>query len=161
MKMENIMINLFKAVFVFSLIFSFESLAQKTDVRVEIYDLKEDVKKLQSENQKLSTDLSTSIIKYENRILDLGAKIEDLRFEINVLKRILEQYRNGSNTPNSTSSTTFPTSPKSSTTEEPATEKFESKPKYQSSSQCSATTKKGTRCSRTARSNGYCWQHGG
>jgi hypothetical protein len=28
-------------------------------------------------------------------------------------------------------------------------------------SQCRAITKKGTRCSRRARSNGYCWQHGG
>jgi hypothetical protein len=27
--------------------------------------------------------------------------------------------------------------------------------------QCKATTKKGTRCSRNERSNGYCWQHGG
>ncbi|TCJ13283.1 hypothetical protein EPD60_12885 [Flaviaesturariibacter flavus] len=27
--------------------------------------------------------------------------------------------------------------------------------------QCSATTKKGSRCSRSARSGGYCWQHGG
>lgn len=27
--------------------------------------------------------------------------------------------------------------------------------------QCKARTKKGTRCSRAARSNGYCWQHGG
>ena len=27
--------------------------------------------------------------------------------------------------------------------------------------QCRATTKKGTRCSRSARSGGYCWQHGG
>jgi hypothetical protein len=29
------------------------------------------------------------------------------------------------------------------------------------STQCRAITKKGTRCTRTARSNGYCWQHGG
>lgn len=29
------------------------------------------------------------------------------------------------------------------------------------SGQCSATTKKGTRCSRSSRSNGFCWQHGG
>jgi Family of unknown function (DUF5763) len=29
------------------------------------------------------------------------------------------------------------------------------------SSQCRAITKKGTRCSRKARSGGYCWQHGG
>ena len=159
--MENIMNNLFKAVFVLSFICSFETLAQKTDVRVEIYDLKEDVKKLQSENQKLSADLSTSIIKYENRILDLGAKIEDLRFEMNVLKRIIEQYRNGLNSTNSEASPSSTSSKKSSTTEETANEKSESKPKYQSSSQCSATTKKGTRCSRSARSNGYCWQHGG
>jgi predicted RNase H-like nuclease (RuvC/YqgF family) len=135
--------------------------AQKIDVRVEIYDLKEDVKKLQSENQKLSTDLSTSIIKYENRILDLGAKIEDLRFEINVLKRILEQYRNGSITSNPTANSTSAPTSNNSNTEQSTPEKSESKPKYQSSSQCSATTKKGTRCSRSARSNGLCWQHGG
>jgi hypothetical protein len=30
-----------------------------------------------------------------------------------------------------------------------------------SSGQCSATTQKGTRCSRQSRSNGFCWQHGG
>lgn len=150
----------FKVLFLLSFGLVFESFAQKTDVRVEIYDLKEDVKKLQSENQKLSTDLSTSIIKYENRILDLGAKIEDLRFEINVLKRILEQYRNGSTT-NSSATSTSSSSPKSSNIEEITTEKSESKPKNQSSSQCSATTKKGTRCSRAARSNGFCWQHGG
>ncbi len=29
------------------------------------------------------------------------------------------------------------------------------------SGQCSATTKKGYRCSRKSRSGGYCWQHGG
>ena len=30
-----------------------------------------------------------------------------------------------------------------------------------SSGQCTATTQKGTRCSRSSRSNGFCWQHGG
>ncbi|RYY38456.1 MAG: hypothetical protein EOO08_14435 [Chitinophagaceae bacterium] len=30
-----------------------------------------------------------------------------------------------------------------------------------SDGRCSATTRKGTRCSRSARSGGYCWQHGG
>lgn len=29
------------------------------------------------------------------------------------------------------------------------------------SGQCQAITKNGTRCSRMARSGGYCWQHGG
>jgi len=87
------------------LISSFNTIAQKADVRVEIFDLKEDVKKLQSENQRLSNDLSILSTKYENRILDLGAKIEDLKFELNVLKRIVEQYRNSvSNNSNSTSS---------------------------------------------------------
>ena len=33
--------------------------------------------------------------------------------------------------------------------------------KVESSGQCKANTKKGTRCSRSAGSNGYCWQHGG
>ena len=30
-----------------------------------------------------------------------------------------------------------------------------------SSGMCRATTKSGSRCTRTAKSNGYCWQHGG
>ena len=30
-----------------------------------------------------------------------------------------------------------------------------------SGGQCRATTKAGKRCSRPAKSNGYCWQHGG
>lgn len=29
------------------------------------------------------------------------------------------------------------------------------------SAQCMATTRKGSRCSRSSRSGGYCWQHGG
>jgi hypothetical protein len=145
-----------KIIVLILLISSFNTIAQKADVRVEIFDLKEDVKKLQSENQRLSNDLSISSTKYENRILDLGAKIEDLKFELNVLKRIVEQYRNSvSDNSNSTSL------PKTSTTEENVVEKTVAKPKPQSSSQCSATTKSGTRCSRSARSNGLCWQHGG
>src|SRR5688572_20058066 len=28
------------------------------------------------------------------------------------------------------------------------------------SKQCQATTKKGSRCSRSSRTGGYCWQHG-
>ena len=145
-----------KIVVLILLISSFNTIAQKADVRVEIFDLKEDVKKLQSENQRLSNDLSISSTKYENRILDLGAKIEDLKFELNVLKRIVEQYRNSvSNNSNSTSTS------KTSTTEENVVEKTDTNPTPHSSSQCSATTKKGTRCSRSARSNGLCWQHGG
>jgi hypothetical protein len=35
------------------------------------------------------------------------------------------------------------------------------KPPIISGGQCTATTKKGTRCSRNARSGGRCWQHGG
>lgn len=31
----------------------------------------------------------------------------------------------------------------------------------QTSAQCQAITKKGTQCKRSARSGGYCWQHGG
>jgi TolA-binding protein len=133
------------------LLFAFNAIAQKTDVRVEISTLKSDVSKLQ-------TELSTSNSKNESRIVDLGAKIEDLRFEINVLKKIVEQYRNGEIKPNSNSTTNTNQSDKSSSAEESL---IESKPQKQSYSQCSATTKKGTRCSRSARSNGLCWQHGG
>ncbi len=157
MKMANIMNKLIKLFFLFSLILSFETFAQKTDVRVEIFDLKEEVKKLQLENVKLSTELINSNSKNENRILDLGVKLENLQFELNVLKRLLEQTRNNGVTTNSTPSNTT----KSTTLDDNSIEKSESKPKNQSYSQCSATTKKGTRCSRSARSNGLCWQHGG
>lgn len=134
------------------------AIAQKTDVRVQILDINEEVKKMKIENQKLSTDLSSSIIKYENRLLDLGAKIEDLRFEINVLKRVIEQYKIGVNNSNPTANSIPSSSTTNSALEDNSTE---SKPQKQSYSQCSATTKKGTRCSRSARSNGLCWQHGG
>lgn len=33
------------------------------------------------------------------------------------------------------------------------------KPAAGSSGQCTATTQKGTRCSRAAKYSGYCWQH--
>jgi cell division protein FtsL len=59
-----------KIIVLILLISSFNTIAQKADVRVEIFDLKEDVKKLQSENQRLSNDLSISSTKYENRILE-------------------------------------------------------------------------------------------
>jgi len=131
-----------------------DSYAQKTDLGVEIKNLKSEISKLQ-------TELSTSTLKNENRIVDLGAKIEDLRFEINVLKRIIEQYKNGENNTNSTANSNPSSSPNNTTPEDNSSEKTESKPQKQSYSQCSATTKKGTRCSRSARSNGLCWQHGG
>jgi hypothetical protein len=143
--------------FILTILFiSIDAFAQKTDVRVEIFDLKEEVKKLQLENIKLSSDLISSNSKYENRILDLGVKLENLQFEFNVLKKLVEQYRNVGVNENSTSSGV-----KGSTVEGNSTEQSESKPKSQSSSQCSATTQKGTRCLRSARSNGLCWQHGG
>jgi hypothetical protein len=130
---------------------SIDSYAQKTDERVEISNLKAEVVKLQ-------TELSVSSTKNENRIIDLGSKIEDLRFEINVLKRVIEQYKIGVNNSSPTTNS-IPTSTTTNlTTEDNSTE---SKPQKQSYSQCSATTKKGTRCSRSARSNGLCWQHGG
>ena len=139
---------------IFLVFISFNSFAQKKDVIVEISDLKEQVKKLQMENEKLSTELIHSNSKNENRILDLGVKLENLQFEFNVLKRLVEQYRTGENIPNST-----PLGNKSSYPDEAVNEKSDAKaPSY---SQCSATTKKGTRCSRSARSNGLCWQHGG
>jgi hypothetical protein len=118
--------------------------------------LKEEVKKLQLENIKLSSELISSNSKYENRILDLGVKLENLQFEFNVLKKLVEQYRNVGVNTNPTSSGV-----KGSTAEVNSVEKSEIKPKSQSSSQCSATTQKGARCSRSARSNGLCWQHGG
>ena len=39
---------------------------------------------------------------------------------------------------------------------------YQSAPKKPAATpRCNAITKKGTQCSRSARSGGYCWQHGG
>lgn len=146
-----------KLLFALTILFiSVDSYAQKTDVRVEIFDLKEEVKKLQLENIKLSSELISSNSKYENRVLDLGVKLDNLQFEFNILKKLVEQYRNVGVNTNSTSS-----GAKGSTSDVNSVEKSESKPKSQTSSQCSATTQKGSRCLRSSRSNGLCWQHGG
>ncbi|RYZ23081.1 MAG: hypothetical protein EOO16_06415 [Chitinophagaceae bacterium] len=47
------------------------------------------------------------------------------------------------------------------TTASAAPARIVDRPMPASSGQCSATTKKGSQCSRAARSGGYCWQHGG
>ena len=70
---------------IFLVFISFNSFAQKKDVIVEISDLKEQVKKLQMENEKLSTELIHSNSKNENRILDLGVKLENLQFEFSLV----------------------------------------------------------------------------
>lgn len=152
--------NLFLVFCTFVILISFHSNAQKPDLRVELYNLKEEVKKLQIENVRISNELSTSNSKNEFRIVDLGAKIEDLSFEISVLKRVIEKYKNGEIGSNLQKSN-MSTPQNSSQTEENISEKNENIQKKQYSTQCSATTKKGTRCSRSARSNGLCWQHGG
>ena len=36
---------------------------------------------------------------------------------------------------------------------------YKSKSTIYSDGRCNATTKKGTRCKRKSKSNGYCWQH--
>lgn len=78
---------------------------------------------------------------------DAKSRIVELECEVATLKELVGN--NGRmapvDTPPAASGVRLAKSP------EPAAEK----------QQCSATTKKGIRCSRQARSNGKCWQHGG
>ena len=126
----------------------------------DIIDLKNEISSLKSENQKLNNELfqlkdaiasldrsmrsnylehNSNIDRIQKSILFLGQDINDL-FK-GYSKNMPEKYSNNIINDKNTDV------------------KKESSNQY--SGQCNATTKKGTRCSRAARSNGYCWQHGG
>jgi uncharacterized coiled-coil protein SlyX len=74
-------------------------------------------------------------------------RIIELECEIALLKELVNQNRTVDGPPLRPA---IPGAAMANATQSPTTK-----------AQCSATTKKGTRCSRTARSNGKCWQHGG
>ena len=104
-------------------------------------------------------NLETKIIVLETKVsmLEENNKALNLRID-NILlnlksgiNNVNPEVKTSSNNSNIQQQNTV-TTPKVSTPERVNTS---------SDGQCSATTKKGSRCSRKASSNGYCWQHGG
>ncbi len=149
---------IYLSLFYFSPIFGFsQNVKIKSD---DILELKKEVSNLKIENQKLTNEIyqlkeSFTVLeklirnnspeanqrnfdKLNTAILFLGQDINSL-FK-GYIKNMPEKYSNSNSTNN--------------ISEKKA-------PVNESSGQCNATTKKGSRCSRSAKSNGYCWQHGG
>ena len=148
--------------FLFLFYLPFNLLSQTTKVKNDdIINLREQIKELKIENNLLiekigelnlkfsqfektlinnQIELTNSIEKVQKSILFLGVDITSLiKGDI---KNLPNNY-NGSN----------------NNIAKPLLEEKTKKVEY--SGQCKANTKKGTRCSRSAGSNGYCWQHGG
>jgi hypothetical protein len=93
-----------------------------------------------------------------NTNADVVNKIADLEYRVSLLEKQLAEKqvvlgKNGkpdaANSYGSSSSTLKPEG------------KYNGSTSSYYSARCQAITKKGTQCKRSARSGGYCWQHGG
>ena len=116
-----------------------------------IYSLSSHLAYCQS-NENIKIELNQ--LKSENAILK--AKVEALEANLKLLQYEVENLKSKTNTQEPSGRTN---EVKDSKIEK---NQFQAKPENSNySGQCKATTKKGTKCSRTAKSNGYCWQHGG
>lgn len=110
------------------------------------------------------SELKAKIASLETKVLVLETKVSMLEENNKALNQRIDQILlnfkstgtgansgfGASNIPQNSNQIT------NSTTSEPV----QTKPAT-SYGRCGATTKKGTQCSRSAKSNGYCWQHGG
>ena len=106
----------------------------------------------------------------EDRIELLENRVKQLEEQLRILKTNLSAsspYRRGPEEDN-----TFPVNTDVNTTTEPPAIPRKKSNVYSESRnnssrtnsspwRCQATTRKGTQCKRSARSGGYCWQHGG
>jgi outer membrane lipopolysaccharide assembly protein LptE/RlpB len=108
----------------------------------------------------------------DSKVIELQIKVTKLENDIadikNTLYNIQEALSKNKIKVKDNSTSFTPLSQPSEKTQKKTPSTTKNNSTYSSSSttknysgQCMATTKKGTRCKRSARSNGYCWQHGG
>ena len=121
------------------------------DLRNEIVNLKKDNNNLLGQIQILKESL-TNLEKYlRSNNFDLNQSIDKLNKAIGDLSNKLSDSRNG--VQNSTINNKEVQNTDNSNTKDKVENNYVG--------QCKGVTKKGTRCSRAGKSNGYCWQHGG
>jgi uncharacterized phage infection (PIP) family protein YhgE len=132
--------------------FSAAQLANEiNDLRNEIVNLKKDNNNLLGQIQILKESL-TNLEKYlRSNNFDLNQSIDKLNKAIGDLSNKLSDSRNG--VQNSTINNKEVQNTDNSNTKDKVENNYVG--------QCKGVTKKGTRCSRAGKSNGYCWQHGG
>lgn len=103
--------------------------------------------------------LSCNDVDKEGRITNLEREVEALKVKVNQLEARNDSFLNISLYQNRTTKKTSNSKPVMKQSSE--SKSFSTSNSTHYSGQCMAITKKGTRCKRAARSNGYCWQHGG
>jgi len=111
------------------------------------------------------SELNAKIAALETKVIVLETKVSILEENNRALNQRIDQIvlnlkSNNSNNNINSSNSSVPQNTNESTTINSSTPPSTSKPST-SYGRCGATTKKGTQCSRSAKSNGYCWQHGG
>lgn len=119
----------------------------KEALNLEINNLKTQVQTLDQKNQELVVKTAT-----------LQKDIEFLQRQIDELKaqRIASPMPPASNSAPLPAG--YPTAPSTQQAPPPPPAAVKTTGQY---GRCRATTQKGTQCSRNAKSNGYCYQHGG
>jgi TolA-binding protein len=144
--------NIFTILFLFSVIYTN---AQIVKVKTEsIQDLSSQINQLKNEIEYLKQSIINLDNNYKNIIYENNKNYDRINNAIIFLGQDINNLFKGYNKemPNNNSKSPSKTDSQS---QKPIEKEVKS------SGQCSATTQKGTRCSRSSRSNGYCWQHGG
>jgi predicted RNase H-like nuclease (RuvC/YqgF family) len=129
--------------------------AQVVKVKTEsIQDLSTQVNQLKNEIEYLKQSIINLDNNYKNIIYENNKNYDRINNAVIFLGQDINKLFKGYNRemPNNNSQSPSKTDIQSQKTIEK---------EVKSSGQCSATTQKGTRCSRSSRSNGFCWQHGG
>ena len=144
--------NIFTILFLFSVIYTN---AQIVKVKTEsIQDLNTQINQLKNEIEYLKQSIINLDNNYKNIIYENNKNYDRINNAIIFLGQDINKLFKGYNRelPDNNSKS-------QSNTNIQSQKPIENEVKR--SGQCSATTQKGTRCSRTSRSNGFCWQHGG
>lgn len=144
--------NIIAVLFIFSVIYTN---AQVVKVKTEsIQDLSTQINQLKNEIEYLKQSIINLDNNYKNIIYENNKNYDRINNAVIFLGQDINNLFKGYNRemPNNNSQSQSKTNSQSQKTIEK---------EVKSSGQCSATTQKGTRCSRSSRSNGYCWQHGG
>ena len=143
--------NIIAILFIFSVIYTN---AQVVKVKTEsIQDLSTQINQLKNEIEYLKQSIINLDNNYKNIIYENNKNYDRINNAVIFLGQDINKLFKGyKELPTNNPQAQLKTNIESQNTTEN---------KVKSSGQCSATTQKGTRCSRSSRSNGYCWQHGG
>jgi len=117
-------------------------------------------------SQKISTadeikSLKDEVSQNTQKIRDLELKVTDLKIDIERVRNLLIAMLNSRDTATKQNTNSVSSSETYSNSNSSSNQVNTKTSPVGSYGQCKAITQKKTRCSRNAKANGYCWQHGG